>query len=306
MATITRFNGLNNTTDPLRLGLAWLAQADNIDITPTGAIKKRGGYTKTLVGTITGAYATEDFSRLYVVDGGTLKAVTGPATAVTLLTGLDAAPMHWTEVNDQVFFSNGTDSGIIQPDNTILPWRESELRDTEFLDAAGNPLSALLDPLPLGVGVIQHWRGRIYAAQYFPEANQSAVWFSKPLGWHLFNLDTDFILLPGQVTMLAPHATALIIGADSAIHAYDGASLAQLAPYGAAPGQHWADDDGRILFWSTRGLCAGMPFSNLTDRQISVAPGVRAGGALVHAGGQKRYLASIQQGGNAFNPLERP
>lgn len=302
MSTITKFKGLNNVADPLRLGLSWLAQADNVDITSTGAIKKRTGYTKKFTGTITGAYATEDFTRLYVVDGGTLKAMTGPASAVSLLTGLNSAPMHWTEVNDQVFFSNGVDSGIILPDNTVLPWRESALRDTEFLNAAGEAVGALLYPLPLGVGVIQHWRGRIYCAQYFPEANQSAVWFSQPLGWHLFNLDTDFILLPGHVTMLAPHDTALIIGTDSSIHAYDGAALTPLASYGVVPGTHWADDDGRILFWSARGLCAALPFANLTERQISVAPGVQAGGALINQGGSRRYVAVLHAGGKAFNP----
>jgi hypothetical protein len=193
------------------------------------------------------------------------------------------------------------DSGIIQPDNSILPWRESGLRDTPFLDAAGNELPSLLEPLPLGVGVIQHWRGRIYAAQYFPELNQSAVWFSQPLGFHLFALDTDFILLPGQVTMLAPHASALIIGTDSAIHTYDGAVLTDLAPYGVVPGQHWSDDDGRILFWSARGLCAALPFVNVTERQISVAPGFRAGGCVIHSDGQKRFVAVLQQGESPFN-----
>jgi hypothetical protein len=95
----------------------------------------------------------------------------------------------------------------------------------------------------------------------------------------------------------------LIIGTDSAIQSLDGAGLTDLAPYGVVPGQHWSDDDGRILFWSARGLCAALPFANLTDKQVSVAPGVAAGGALVHQGGQKRYLVAIEQGGQAFNPL---
>lgn len=305
MSTITAFIGLQNVSDPLRLGMAWLAQADNVDITDTGAIKKRTGYTKTLPGAITAAYSTLDFSRCFVVDGGTLKALTGPTTAVPLLAGLSPAPMHFTEVNAQVFFSNGIDSGIIRPDNETLPWRESALHDIEFLDAAGGRIPSLLDPLPLGVGVIQHWRGRIYAAQYFAEADQSAVWFSQPLGYHLFDLDDDFILLPGRVTMLAPHDDALLIGSDKKIHAYDGEKLTELAPYGVVPGRHWAaDTDGkRVLFWSQRGLCAALPFANLTERQVSVAPGVFAGGALVQSNGRKRYLVSLQQGGSAFNPL---
>ena len=302
MPTIARFNGLNNVADPLRLGLEWLTQADNIDITSTGAIEKRAGYTQTLSGTITDAYSTEDFTRLYIVDGGVLKAMTSPSTAITLLAGLDSAPMHFTEVNGHVFFSNGMDSGIITAANEILPWRESPLKDIPFLDAAGEKAPALLDPLPLGVGEIQHWRGRIYAAQHFHEDDQSAVWFSQPLGFHLFNLDTDFILLPGHVTMLAPHDQALIIGTDRAIYAYDGSALTQLAPYGVVPGRHWATDGARTLFWSARGLCAALPFSNLTERQISAAPGIQAGGALIEKDGGRRYVACLTAGGQAFNP----
>lgn len=386
MSTVSTFKGLNNVSDPLRLGLSWLAQADNVDITDAGAIKKRSGYRKAFAGAITGAYSTLDFTRLFVVDGGALKAMTGPAAAVSLLTGLSGAPMHFTEVNDQVFFNNGSERGIIQPDNTVTDWdwREPDApsvaavtgnlpaglyrvcctfilpdgRETGSSDAAelvlaqgqalqitglaqlnglttrvyiapadstvfqsaGAPVSSAmvwndspnnlgadlltdgLDPLPAGADVIQHWKGRIYAAQYFADANQTAIWFSQPLGFHLFDLNQDFILVPGRVAMLAPHDSGLVIGTDKAIHAYGSEGLALLAPYGVVPGWHWSKDEGRVLFWSTRGLCGAMPFTNLTERQVSVAPGLQAGGALIERDGRKRYLVALHRGGTAFNP----
>ena len=52
----------------------------------------------------------------------------------------------------------------------------------------------------------------------------------------------------------------------------------------------------------TRGLCAALPFANLTERQVSVAPGLRAGGAIVRYAGQKRYIVALQSSGVAFNP----
>ena len=123
-------------------------------------------------------------------------------------------------------------------------------------------------------------------------------------GYHLFNLDNDFIMVPGRVLMLAPHDDALIVGTTAKVHAYapDG-KLTELADYGVVPGKHWATDDKRTLFWTLRGLCAAVPFSNLTERQVSVAPGVSAGGTIVRSGGQKRYLTVLQQGGTAFNKL---
>lgn len=299
MSQVSSFQGLNNVVDPLKLGLGGLVQADNVDVTDTGALKKRNGYILRMAGAITSAYSTLDFTRLYLVKQGQLLTAEG----AVLATGLSDNQMHWCEVNGQVFFNNGPDSGIIQPDHGVMPWRGSTLTELKFLGADGQEQSALLDPLPLEVDVIQHWRGRIYAAQHMASEDQTVIWFSQPLGYHLFNLDTDFIIIPGRVTMLAPTGAALIIGTDKAIHAYTPEGLQLLADYGVVPGQHWSQDGERILFWSTRGLCAALPFQNLTEKQVSVAPGVRAGGCVIHSGGQKRFVAVLQQGGSPFNAL---
>ncbi len=386
METVKSFSGLNNISDPLRLGLGWLAQADNVDSTDTGALTKRAGYARTLVGALTAAYATEDFARLYVVDGGTLKVMQG-ATALALKTLASPAPMYWAEINNQVFYNNGIDRGVILPDNSVLAWdwptpgaprvaavtgslpaglyqvrctftlpdgretgagdsAEIMLAEGQALQISGIPLitgnytnvyiapanstvyqraymlltttafvwndspdalgqdlpTALLDPLPLGAEIIQSWKGRMYAAQYLPSEDQTVVWSSEPLGFHLFNLNNSFFMVPGKVLMLAAHAEALLVGTDQRIYSYTGEKLDQLAPYGVVPGQHWSKDDDRILFWSSRGLCAALPFLNLTETQVSVAPGLSAGGIVVRDKGQKRYVVALQRGGPpAFN-----
>jgi hypothetical protein len=373
---IDRFNGLNNVTDPVRLGLGWLLTADNVNITDTGAIARREGYTLVASGAYTSAYSTQDFSRMYCVVGDALKAMAGTSVGQTLLSGLDDAPMYWTEVNGQVFFNNGTDSGIIKADHSLIDWEwdmpaapglaavtgnlpaglyracttafladgretgasdhaEIELAEGQALQITGTgnvyicPANSTvfqlageiggamvwnaspddlgrelmtdnMGPLP-ACDVVQHWKGRIYAAQHMPASDQTAIWFSQPLGFHLFDQSKDFIIVPGQVNMLAPTATAIVIGTDRGIYAYDGKNLTSLADYGTVPGQHWADDETRTLFWSRRGLCAALPFANLTDKQVSVAPGVRTGGTIVRGGGQRRFLVAIQQGGDAFN-----
>ena len=80
------------------------------------------------------------------------------------------------------------------------------------------------------------------------------------------------------------------------------ALMETLADYGVVPGQHWSMDGEKAFFWSERGLCSALPFSNLTEQHLSVAPGVSAGGAVLKRDGQTRYLVAIQQGGTAFNP----
>ena len=297
---ISAFKGLNNVTDPLRLGMEWLAQADNVNISDTGALSKRDGYALAKAGNFSAAFTTPEHERTFFVVDGVLQDFAGVALA-----SVDATrPMFWAEVNGVVYFNNGVDSGTIAPDNTVGLWRGAPTSyGAGFKGDDGQDLEVLYGTLPADTGAIQHWRGRMYAAQYFASENLSVVWFSEPLGFHLFNLDSNFFSVPGEVTMLAPHSDALIVGTSEAVHAYTPERLVALAGYGVPPGEHWATDDTRVLFWTARGLCAALPFENLTDEQISVAAGIRAGGCLIESGGQKRYLTSLQQGGAPFNAL---
>ena len=382
LPTISRFRGLNNVSDPLRVGLDWLTRADNTNITDTGALEVRKGYALDQAGLFTGAYATDDLLRMYLVKAGVITDYAGAELCVLL----SSAPMYWAEVNDQVFFNNGADSGIISPDGEASSWiwsvppsptlaavtgnlpagqyqvcitytlvdgRETgpsdpvqiEIGEGEALQVSGisqvdglqtnlyiapanssvyqfaespfgtatvwntspdnlgmDLLTDGMEPLPVGCDVIQIWSGRAYAAQYMPSEDQTVVWFSQPLGFHLFNLAADSFIVPGQVTMLAPTESALIVGTNKQIHSYTPEALTRLAKYGALPGQHWSrDDDGTVVFWTARGVCRALPFANLTERQVSVAPGIQAGGTIVRQGGQKRYLVALQQGREAFN-----
>lgn len=379
-----RFLGFNNTQDPVRLGLEWLTQADNINIDDTGMLSRRVGFTEHFAAAVTSAYATIDTERMYYVAGGSLKTGDG----VVLATGLAADPMHWAEVNDQVFYNNGVDRGIIRADNTLLPWewgvvgtpavaavsgslapglyrvcctfvlpdgRETGASDPAEIEIAqGQALqisqvpqlagartrtyispanstvyglaysgaltaftwdtspdslgielaTGLMSPIPMGCTVIQEWGGKMYAAQYIPEHDMTALWRSLPLTWHLFNMDTDFDAIPGKVLMLAQHDSALVIGTEDAIYALTADGLVTLANFGAVPGCAWAVDHeapGRpVYIWTVRGMCRFPEFANLTQH-VSVAPGVQAGAAVVQADGQTRFVVSLHQGGTPFN-----
>jgi len=397
MPQIKSFKGLNNVSDPLRLGLGWLSQADNLDVTDTGSLVKRRGFSKVGTGSYTGLFTSYDFSRMYYVQGGALKNGSG----VVLATGITSAPMNWTEVNEQIYFNNGINSGVIDTDDSIMPWawpapsaptvrmeaptpkpeyvstqydrhvsgyyqvrctyvlpdgRETGSSDAgeatgsgilyisnipqlpgyktnvyvapsdsavyqllatttataiTFNDAPSTLgrelMNMFLDPLPQGCDIVQYWKGVMYAAQYLPTTDQTVIWFSEPLGYHLFNLNSNFFMVPGHVYMLATNdATALLIGTDSRVFAYDGQKIEQIAPYGVLPGVSWVEDEDeeptKTYFWTTRGLCSALPFTNLTERQVSMPPGVSAGGTIVRSGGKKRYVVALRQGGAAFNP----
>ncbi len=386
---IKRFRGLNNVTDPLRLGLGWLSRADNINISDTGAIARRDGFALTIAASPSGAFATEDGTRMYIVDSGSLKQISPSMTTTTLLAGLNAnKPMQWEEVGNDVYYSNGEDVGIIRQDGSIDSWswpmpttpniaaitglcvagtyqvvctyllpdgRETgagepatiTLLDGEAIQLSDIPqvagLSTQVYVAPADSEVFQHafattmtsatwnagpdelgvdlmtnhlysvpenatnptlWGGRLYLFEYLPHQNVTVVWASEPLGFHLFDLSKAFLTVPGRGALLAPHDNALIIGTDTHIYAFDGEKLAILAPYGAVPGWSRAkdEDDGKILFWTSRGLCSALPFANLTHRQVSVAPGTQAGAAIIRENGAKRYVVTLTQGGTAHNP----
>jgi hypothetical protein len=386
--SVSRFKGLNNASDPLRLKLGWLSKADNIDITNTGAIERRRGYTRRLNMPTSGAFGTRDHTRLYVVADQQLLSVHADMTTTTVALLAGTGRMHWAEVNRQVFFNNGVDRGFIASDDSVHDWdwptppapalsavsgalpggtyqacltyllpdgRETgagpstslQLRDGEAVGVSGIPqfpgLTTLLyvapadstvfqlvgevastsftwnhqpdalgtdlatqftDPLPMGTDVIQHWHGRMFAAQYLPPQNQTVVWVSEPLGFHLFNLNSGFFMVPGRVQMLAPTAGALIVGTDAEIYAYDDDAFRQLAPYGTVPGWPWAfdDDNDTVLMWTKRGVCRAVPFQNITQEYVSVPPGLQAGGAFVRHDGEKKFVATLVAGGTAFNP----
>ena len=110
-----RFMGLDNTGDPLTLPLGHLATADNIDITDAGKITRRKGYDLAIAGNVTGAYGTLDHQRMFYVIDGNLTVMDG---AVVIAEGLEAERMHWAELNEHVYYSNGTDLGIIDAINS--------------------------------------------------------------------------------------------------------------------------------------------------------------------------------------------
>lgn len=119
---ISRFKGLNNVSDPLRLGLGWLQRADDVLVTDSEAMVRRQGYAPVVTGVMRGAFSTLDFTRFYIVSGTTLQRVNADMSLRTLRTGLAPRDMHWVEINRTVFFTNGVDSGIIDQDDQVIDW----------------------------------------------------------------------------------------------------------------------------------------------------------------------------------------
>jgi hypothetical protein len=388
---LARFLGLNNVADPMR-GAAegtwgWQSVADNVNGTDSGGMERREGIAPAALvagSSITGSYSTFDFSRLYIIDSGTLKRVYPDGTTTTLY-GMLSGAAYWSEQNDVVYLSCGSAKIQIGQDNSVASWGVSVPDQPNisaatgslfagfaqavltYTDATGreggacpavgiqvtqggftltnipqiagytpqlyctepdgnvfmhvtslpSPITAytvatrttgrelttqFLDVPPEGGSYIAFAGAQALLAEYIPEIDQTVVWTSEEMGYHLFNLNSNYFVVPGEVTQMYGKDATAVITTQTRVFAYSDSSLKQIAEYGAVPGQH-ADmgSDDKIYFWTKRGLCRAVPFENLTESHFSAAPGVYAGGGVINQHGYSRYVAVLHRGGDAFN-----
>lgn len=193
----------------------------------------------------------------------------------------------------ELFFCGSSDDGIFTFDGPLesLAMKLSDEQDTKYPPPAGEQVAG--------------FQGRIYVAQAHPAADVTNIFFSQPFFYHLFDYQQDFITVPGEVRMLAPTSSALIIGTDREVWAWDGESLAKLAEYGVVEGHSSAPmEDNSILFWTERGLCRALPFENLTESRFSFPPGDRAVVQFLQHNGYSKALVVVRDGGTAFNNYE--
>ena len=166
-------------------------------------------------------------------------------------------------------------------------------------------------PLPDAVDQIAYWMGKLYATQYFAQQDQTVIWFSRPFAFHLYEMGTDFFVVPGRVSLLRAVSKEamtrmhqwLLIGSTQGVWQYhEEGRLENLATYGVVPGL--AGDvtpEGTAYFWTTRGFCKAPDFENLTEKTVGMPPGLRANARLVYLNGMQFIVAVTQGGGTPFN-----
>ena len=162
-------------------------------------------------------------------------------------------------------------------------------------------------PLPDEVELVCFVKGFAYASQYFPDVDQSVIWRSKAFAYHLFDCSQDYIIVPGRASLMLwiskGEADWLLLGSTKGVwQVGDDDKLTNLANYGVVPGIAGdVDPEGTAWFWTQRGICTAPPFKNLTEEDVSMAPGARATAALLYRNGSKQFITVTQGGGVAFN-----
>lgn len=147
--------------------------------------------------------------------------------------------------------------------------------------------------VPPAGGPIAWSDGRLWKGMDSSENGTGLVVGSDAYWPHIFHYGTYDFITPGKVNALADLGRpGLLVGTDRRIlvNSLD-EGLTELADYGVVPGQSLAiDDDGKVYFWTSRGICRALPFENMTESRVSVPPGDRCAVGIVKHGGFERVV----------------
>lgn len=162
------------------------------------------------------------------------------------------------------------------------------------------PVQLGANGFPEEANLIEYHESQMYITQDL--GDNTVVLFSKPLHFHLFDLEKDYFVVPGKILRMRSAGSALIIGTESEVFAYQDGVLEALAGYGVVPGRSMIlRPDGRLMIHTVQGLCSAMPFEAITQDKVSLPMGSVCSAALMDQGGIQRYIGLHDGQGTAYN-----
>lgn len=285
------FRGLNNRIDPTALGRYWLTVAENVVCDDAGLLSS-APTSRPVAQNVADTYATHD-GRLLVIDPvGTLAEMDTGGNRRTLATGLTGGPFAWAEQGNALFLLSETQAWVCYPSGAIRWGYLCPAPDPRAEPYPIGPRRAY--PPPFSSGPIAPWRTQMIVAVYEAERDRTVLYKSRPGMPHEFYLDSDFMLIPGEVRLLAATAKGLVIGTNTAIYLdAEDAPIIKATTYGVPEGTSAHYDADEVFFWTHRGLCAAFPFRNLTDAAWIAPRHARADVGLLEWFGSRYAAVSL-------------
>lgn len=203
------FKGLKNTVSRERLGPDELERAINVHIDDAGQISRRRGYVRKIVGEFHSLIGIDN--KAYGVMNGQLGIVRPDYTFFPLGVTIGPAPVCYTEVAGAVFFSSSIAQGIIQEDETVVPWGQTDgqgawvspvYTPTDTLGEVGGRLVG--DPPP--ATALAAYKGRIYLAA------GKVLWATELFGFHFVDRTKNFMQFEDDITMVSAASDGLWVG----------------------------------------------------------------------------------------------
>lgn len=298
--------GLNTKVDPVRLqydpetGAQYLAEAVNVDIDPTGRISRRRGMREIVdVSAPHSIWSTKDEAACFVIVGDSLYAMTIEGGLSLLKDGLSVGETgHFCEVGHDVYFSNGTDIGIIKNRATWEEWEQT--------DYIGPPTDRNFTGPTAGTHPFL-FRGRLFYA------TSNFLLYSEPINYGCFDLARNFIPVPGgSILMAHPLEHGFYVSSDKAVYFIDGPAptefgFKQSLPYPVVPGStavgvraeqvmDGLQGDAVLFMAQRKGLCLGLGDGTvlaLSESRIDV-PVASSGHSVLNKTNNMQYLTFLE------------
>lgn len=157
-------------------------------------------------------------------------------------------------------------------------------------------------PPPLG-GIISSHGNRMAVGIWEPQHDRSVIYWSLADAPHRFDLEVDYQIIAGKITMLIDVAGGLLIGTDRAIYALMmGAPVQKLADFGVIPDTARHIDYGTVAFWTDHGLALYPPFTLPTDQALTPDNRTLSTADVLSWAGSNYYIVS-QQGERRTKPI---
>lgn len=278
--------GVNVKVDPVRLkydpqtGVQFLAQAVNVDIDDSGRISRRKGLRSiAAVSNAHSLWSTRDQSRAYVVVGAGLYSLADDGNLSIVKVGLTyGAKGYYAQVNDQVYFSNGYEKGIISAQSVWSDWVETPYVGPDTERSFGGP--------PNGER-IAFYRGRMMIANNLDKC----LYYSEPLNFGCFDPARGFLMFDSGFTMVAPVDDGVFVSTESGVFFLAGQSfkdmeMKKVSEFPAVPGTDVVfslsginpdmPGNGVCFAARTKGICLGVGTGlivSITDDKVIVPNG---------------------------------
>lgn len=311
-----RFSGIKNTTTPESLTGADFERATNVDLDDAGQARRRRGYTLKN-GAAHHSLITIANKTLVVRDGalGLLR----PDYSFLSLMQVGPAPVAYTDVGDDIYFSADGGSGVITAANALLPWGATSGQG-EWLSPVRTPtatLGAVAGQLlgdPLTATTLSTYNGRIYLG------HDRTLWGTELYRYHYVDRTKNFMQFESAITLQMAMTDGIYVGTEGGLFFMQGSlgsfQLQMVSSAAVIPGSGvWTTAErvhpqartgvvpvGRAaVFMTSEGVIAGMDGGNcfnLTADRVEFPRAQTAATLLRHDQGATSLVATLDSGGS--------
>lgn len=206
--------GLDTKNAPSRIKggpITSLAEAVNVDVSSSGRINRRRGYTATtLTGAVHSLFSHGDILLGVFSDG--LGRIADDFGSYTLLDPLVRNRVSYAVVNNIIFYTDGFSNACVLQNGSTTPW-------PSFVQPPDAPREDIYTPFPSGGSLLAVHLARMAVA------HEDVVFMSEPMQFGTFNLYKWFFPFPGHVTSMFicdGANAAMYVGATSGLYALVG------------------------------------------------------------------------------------